>query len=62
MESINAKYYKNFISTIRNLQINNNNLKNELASIENRLATLESASSSAVSDEPIEESEVTSNE
>lgn len=68
LPKINAKYYKNFISTIRDLQINNNTLKNELASIENRLTALENASasssassrSSEVSNEPIEESEATS--
>ena len=51
MEPINAKYYKNFISTIRNLQINNNNLKNELASIENRLAELEKAKENVTNNE-----------
>lgn len=66
LPQINAKYYKNFISTIRDLQINNNTLKNELASIENRLTALENASassgssSSEVSNEPIEESGTTS--
>lgn len=68
MPQINAKYYKNFVSTIRDLQINNNTLKNELASIESRLSALENASassgssssSSEVSNEPIEESGTTS--
>lgn len=56
---INATYYKNFISTIKNLKVNNETLKNELVSINNRLAALENANASAISDE---ESEVTSNE
>ena len=60
MPTINAKYYKNFISTIRNLQVNNANLKNELMSINNRLVALESANASTISDE--EESEVVNNE
>lgn len=60
MPQINAKYYKNFISTIRNLQVNNANLKNELMSINNRLVALESANASTISDE--EESEVVNNE
>ena len=62
LPKINAKYYKNFISTIRNLKVNNDNLKNELVSINNRLAVLENANVSAVNDEVTEESEVTSNE
>lgn len=49
LPQINAKYYKNFVSTIKDLQINNNTLKNELASIESRLTALESAST--ISDE-----------
>ncbi len=60
LPKINATYYKNFISTIRNLQVNNDNLKNELMSINNRLAVLESANASTISDE--EESEVVNNE
>ena len=51
MPQINAKYYKNFISTIRDLQINNNTLKNELASIENRLAELEKAKENVTNNE-----------
>ncbi len=53
---INATYYKNFISTIRNLKVNNETLKNELVSINNRLAALENANAIAIGDE--EESEV----
>lgn len=59
LPKITATYYKNFISTIRNLKVNNENLKNELVSINNRLAALENANASAISEE---ESEVTSNE
>lgn len=59
LPKINATYYKNFISTIRNLKVNNETLKNELVSINNRLAVLENANVSAVNDEVIEESEVT---
>lgn len=62
LPKINAKYYKNFISTIRNLKVNNDNLKNELVSINNRLAVLENANVSAVNDEVTEESEVVNNE
>lgn len=60
LPKINVKYYKNFISTIRNLKVNNANLKNELMSINNRLVALESANASTISDE--EESEVVNNE
>lgn len=56
---INVKYYRNFITTIRNLQINNDTLKNELSNIENRLSALENANTSAVDNNPTEESEVT---
>ena len=50
---INAKYYKNFITTIRNLQVNNDTLKNELVSIKNRLTTLENANTSVVSESEV---------
>lgn len=60
LPKINATYYKNFISTIRNLKVNNETLKNELVSINNRLAALENANASTISDE--EESEVVNNE
>ena len=56
---INVKYYRNFITTIQNLQINNDILKNELVSIESRLTALENANTSAVDNNPTEESEVT---
>ena len=58
MPQINAKYYRNFISTVRNLQVNEKALKQELVDINNRLSALENTSASVVSDEPIEESEV----
>lgn len=62
LPKINATYYKNFISTIRNLKVNNETLKNELMSINNRLAVLENANVNAVNGEVIEESEVVNNE
>ena len=58
MPQINAKYYRNFITTIQNLQVNEKALKQELVDINNRLSALENTSASVVSDEPIEESEV----
>lgn len=60
LPQINLKYYRNFESTVRNLKVNNETLKNELVSIENRLTALENASASTISDE--EESEVVNNE
>lgn len=56
---IKVKYYRNFITTIQNLQVNNDTLKNELLNIESRLAALESANTSVVDNNPTEESEVT---
>lgn len=57
---INIKYYRNFIKTIQNLQVNNDTLKNELVSIESRLTALENANTSVVDNNPSdEESEVT---
>lgn len=53
LPQINAKYYKNFITTIRNLQVNNDTLKNELVSIKNRLTTLENANTSVVSESEV---------
>ena len=56
---INTKYYRNFITTIRNLQVNNDTLKNELVNIENRLSALETANANEASDIPTKnESEV----
>lgn len=62
LPKINATYYKNFISTIKNLKVNNETLKNELVSINNRLSTLENDNVSVVNDDVIEESEVVNNE
>lgn len=59
LPTINAKYYRNFITTIQNLQVNNDTLKNELSNIESRLTALENANTSAVDNNPTEESEVT---
>ena len=61
LPTINVKYYRNFITTIQNLQINNDILKNELVSIEGRLTALENANTSIVDNNPsdIEGSEVT---
>lgn len=59
---INVKYYRNFIKTIQNLQINNDTLKNELVSIESRLTALENANTSEIDNNPsddTQESEVT---
>ncbi len=56
---INVKYYRNFITTIQNLQVNNDALKNELSNIESRLTALENANTSAVDNNPTGESEVT---
>lgn len=53
LPQINAKYYKNFITTIRNLQVNNDTLKNELVSIENRLAELEKAKENVTNNEEV---------
>lgn len=56
---INVKYYRNFIKTIRNLQVNNDTLKNELSNIESRLSALENANTNVVDNNPTDESEVT---
>lgn len=53
--NINTKYYRNFTETIRNLQINNDTLKNELTSIESRLTALETAQTSVVSESEVVE-------
>lgn len=42
---INATYYRNFIKTIQNLQVNEKALKQELVDINNRLTALETAKS-----------------
>lgn len=73
LPTINVKYYRNFIATIQNLQVNNDTLKNELSNIESRLTALESANTNVESrlttlenanknvadSNPTEESEVT---
>lgn len=46
---INAKYYRNFVKTIQNLQINEKELKQELIDINTRLSALETANNNAVS-------------
>lgn len=56
---INVKYYRNFITTIQNLQVNDKALKQELVDINNRLTALETAQANLINDIPIEESEVT---
>lgn len=43
MPTINAKYYRNFITTIQNLQVNEKALKQELVDINTRLTVLENA-------------------
>lgn len=53
LPQINAKYYKNFITTIKNLQVNNEALKDELVNIKNRLTTLENANTSVVSESEV---------
>lgn len=59
LPTINAKYYRNFITTIKNLQINEKTLKQELTNINNRLTALETAQANVVNDILTEESEVT---
>ena len=56
---INVKYYRNFITTIQNLQVNNKELKQELVDINNRLTALETAQANVINDISTEESEVT---
>ena len=59
---INVKYYRNFIKTIQNLQVNTDTLKNELSNIESRLVALENANTSEIDNNPsddTQESEVT---
>lgn len=56
---INVKYYRNFITTIQNLQVNDKALKQELVDINNRLAALEAAQANLINDISTEESEVT---
>ena len=53
LPQINAKYYRNFISTVRNLQVNEKALKQELVDINTRLSALESASANIVSESEV---------
>ena len=55
LPQINAKYYRNFISTVRNLQVNEKALKQELVDINTRLSALESAQTSVVSESEVVE-------
>ena len=55
LPTINAKYYRNFISTVRNLQVNEKALKQELIDINNRLSALETAQTSTVSESEVVE-------
>ena len=54
---INATYYRNFIKTVQNLQVNEKALKQELIDINNRLTALETAKSNeseVTNDIPVE--------
>ena len=53
LPQINAKYYRNFISTIQNLQVNEKALKQELIDINNRLSALETAQTSVASESEV---------
>ena len=53
--TINVKYYRNFISTVRNLQVNEKALKQELVDINTRLSALESAQTSVISESEVVE-------
>ena len=55
LPQINLKYYRNFISTVRNLQVNEKSLKQELIDINNRLSALESATTNVVSESEVVE-------
>ena len=55
MPQINAKYYRNFISTIQNLQVNEKALKQELIDINNRLSALETAQTNVASESEVVE-------
>ena len=55
LPKINAKYYRNFTSTIQNLQVNNKALKQELVDINNRLSALETAQTSVASESEVVE-------
>lgn len=55
LPKINAKYYRNFISTVRNLQVNEKALKQELIDINNRLSALETATTNVTSESEVTE-------
>lgn len=55
LPQINAKYYRNFISTIQNLQVNEKALKQELIDINNRLSALESTQTSTTQESEVVE-------
>ena len=55
LPTINAKYYRNFISTIQNLQVNEKELKQELADINTRLSALENATTNVTSESEVTE-------
>ena len=55
LPQINAKYYRNFISTVRNLQVNEKALKQELIDINTRLSVLETAQTNVVSESEVVE-------
>lgn len=55
LPKINAKYYRNFITTISNLQVNEKALKQELIDINTRLSALENAQTSTASESEVVE-------
>lgn len=55
MPTINAKYYRNFITTIQNLQVNEKALKQELVDINSRLSALESVQTSTIQEREVVE-------
>lgn len=55
LPKINAKYYRNFITTVQNLQVNEKALKQELVDINARLSALESANTSITTESEVTE-------
>ena len=55
MPQINAKYYRNFITTIQNLQVIEKALKQELVDINTRLSALENATTNVASESEVVE-------
>lgn len=53
LPQINAKYYRNFISTVRNLQVNQEALEQALIDIDTRLSALENAQTSTTSESEV---------